>query len=142
LDAKGLVLGSIKKIIMERTWFDFQKLDIYCKSQNYYIGNRRLLAQVKPPLYLQDQLSRASHSVVLNIAEGFGRISASDRRHFFIIARASLFESVACLDLMKLENRLSEEIYVRIMDSAARLSKMLYLLIKSLTPSNPKNHVW
>ena len=127
---------------MERTWFDFQGLEIYKKSQEYYMNNRRIVSQGKPMLFAIDQLLRAAHSVVLNIAEGLGRITPSDRRHFFIVARGSLFESVASIDLLKLEQHISEEVYIKMMDLAAEISRMLYSLIKNLTPSKPTKNVW
>ncbi len=127
---------------MERTWFDFQKLEIYKKSQEYYMNNRRIVSQGKPMLFEIDQLLRSAHSVVLNIAEGLGRITPSDRRHFFIVARGSLFESVASIDLLKLEQQVSEEVYINMMDLAAEISRMLYSLIKNLTPSKPTKNVW
>ncbi|MBI2091385.1 MAG: four helix bundle protein [Deltaproteobacteria bacterium] len=35
------------------------------------------------PYYLSDQFKRATSSVVLNIAEGNGRLSPKERRRFF-----------------------------------------------------------
>ena len=49
--------------------------------------------------YLYDQLRRAIASVVLNTAEGNARRSATERRRFFEIARASAVEVSACVDL-------------------------------------------
>ena len=54
---------------------------------------------VKVPYYLRDQLLRASSSVVLNIAEGSGKITPKDRRKFFAIALGSLRESCAALEV-------------------------------------------
>jgi len=50
--------------------------------------------------YLADQLRRAMASIVLNLAEGNAKISHPERRRFFRIARASVAEVAACLDLM------------------------------------------
>jgi four helix bundle protein len=49
---------------------------------------------------LRCQLERASLSVPLNVAEGFGRRSAADRRHFYSIARGSALECAALLDVL------------------------------------------
>lgn len=49
--------------------------------------------------YLADQLKRAMASVVLNIAEGNGRVSIPERRRFFDIAKASASETSAIMDL-------------------------------------------
>ena len=48
---------------------------------------------------LRDQLLRASSSVVLNIAEGFGSSSRGVKRRHYDIARGSAIECVAILDL-------------------------------------------
>jgi four helix bundle protein len=50
---------------------------------------------------LRDQLERASTSVVLNIAEGYGRWQPREKAHFYAIARGSLFESGAAIDLIR-----------------------------------------
>jgi len=49
---------------------------------------------------LSDQLTRASASVALNLAEGLGRSSKKDRARFFEIAKASAMECSAVLDLL------------------------------------------
>ncbi len=48
---------------------------------------------------LRDQLLRASSSVVLNTAEGFGSASRGVKRRHYEIARGSAMECVAILDL-------------------------------------------
>ncbi len=48
---------------------------------------------------LRDQLRRASSSVVLNTAEGFGSASRGVKRRHYEIARGSAMECVAILDL-------------------------------------------
>ncbi len=48
---------------------------------------------------LRDQLTRASSSVVLNIAEGFGSSSRGVKRRHYEIARGSATECIAVLDL-------------------------------------------
>ena len=48
---------------------------------------------------LRDQLRRASSSVVLNTAEGFGLASRGVKRRHYEIARGSAMECVAILDL-------------------------------------------
>ena len=48
---------------------------------------------------LRDQLMRASSSVVLNVAEGFGSCSRGIKRRHYEIARGSAVECVAILDV-------------------------------------------
>ena len=52
---------------------------------------------------LSDQLDRASISVPLNVAEGAGRATPRERARHYTIARGSVVECVACLDLLDLE---------------------------------------
>ena len=58
-------------------------------------------ASIVPSLsaILRDQLLRASSSVVLNVAEGFGSFSRGVKRRHYEIARGSATECIAVLDL-------------------------------------------
>jgi four helix bundle protein len=57
---------------------------------------------------LQDQLERASLSVVCCIAEGAGRRSRRDKRRFYAMARGSATETAAIVDVLRLR-RLAPE---------------------------------
>ena len=61
----------------------------------------RACAPIAPALSanLRDQLLRASSSVVLNTAEGFGSSSRGVKRRHYSIARGSAIECIAVLDL-------------------------------------------
>jgi four helix bundle protein len=50
---------------------------------------------------LADQLVRAACSVPNNIAEGQGRATTRDRRHFLVQARGSLYELDTQLEILK-----------------------------------------
>ncbi len=71
--------------------------DVYCVS----LQACRACTAIAPSLnaILRDQLLRASSSVVLNVAEGFGSSSRGVRRRHYEIARGSATESIAVLDL-------------------------------------------
>ena len=69
------------------------------KTYQLAIEFHKKCRELKTPAYLRDQLLRASSSVVLNIAEGSGKLSAADQRRFYSIALGSLRESVAALEL-------------------------------------------
>lgn len=65
------------------------------------LGACRGCASILPSLsaVLRDQLLRASSSVVLNVAEGFGSCSRGVKRRHYEIARGSATECIAVLDL-------------------------------------------
>ena len=76
--------------------------------------------------FLTDQLRRASSSVLLNYAEGIGRRSTKDRRHFFDIARGSALEVSAILDVARGHGAISENRHAEGIDICDHLSAMLY----------------
>ncbi len=80
--------------------------------------------------YLLDQLRRAMASVVLNTAEGNARKSRCERRRFFEIARASVAEVAACLDLgcaFGIMKRVQTDSYK---SQLSHVSRMLWGLIR------------
>ena len=81
--------------------FDFEKLEVYKKAHALTLEILRILYREKNlDPYMKDQLRRASLSVVLNIAEGTGRVSRADKKHFYTIARGSVFECVAMVKVL------------------------------------------
>ena len=53
---------------------------------------------------LKDQLVRAASSIVLNLAEGSGKLTKKDQLKFFYIAMGSLRECQAILTIARLES--------------------------------------
>jgi len=113
--------------------FDFQKLEVYKKAQVFYVGCRAVTKDKAHERHLRDQLSQASYSIVLNIAEGSGRKSPADRKNFFTIARASVFECVAILDLLRHENGIDIQTHNAQLSLASEISKMLCAMIRNLS---------
>jgi four helix bundle protein len=113
--------------------FPFQNLELYKKAQVFHLECKKLLGVLKTEKYVNDQLGRASYSIVLNIAEGSAKSTKPDRRNYFTTARASLFECVAILDLFLIEQKIQKEEYVGILQIAEELSRILYVMIKNLS---------
>lgn len=78
---------------------------------------------------LTNQLRRASVSVVSNIAEGFGRRSVADRVHFYDMARASLHEVQAQLQVAQDVGYLSYEAHQELDSLSVECHKLLTGLI-------------
>ncbi|MBK9481304.1 MAG: four helix bundle protein [Bacteroidetes bacterium] len=86
----------------------------------------------KPEKYIHDQLARASFSIVLNIAEGSGKSSNNDRKNYFTIARGSVFECVAVLDILREQEKISIDVYALNLKLADEISRMLFTMIRNL----------
>ena len=78
--------------------FDFEKLKVYKDAKELNKEILKFLRENKKiDSYLQNQLRRASISIVINIAEGSGKFSKPDKRNFYTIARGSAYECVSML---------------------------------------------
>jgi four helix bundle protein len=80
-----------------------------------------------------DQLRRASLSIMLNIAEGSSRFTNPDRRHFMIIARGSVFECAALLEFLQENHGLETKRFESEFNRLDEISRMLFSLIKKLS---------
>lgn len=114
--------------------FTFEKLIVYQKSldvvQQVETLNKSLNGQVSYSLL--DQLSRASLSVPLNIAEGNGRWHKNEKRQFLRIAQGSVFEMVPIFQIIHRRGFIEKPIYHLIYDRLEELAKMLSGLIKAV----------
>ncbi len=112
--------------------FDFEKLEVYSKAKSYNKEVIRLISSLNLDRNTQDQLRRASFSIMLNIAEGSGRFTNPDKRKFYIIARGSAFECVAIFDFLKDLGMVNEASYQEYYSTLEEISKMLFAMIKRL----------
>ena len=81
--------------------FDHERLDVYRLSLDFLVyadGVVRGLPRGRA--HFSDQLGRAALSVVLDIAEGAGKVSAADKRRYYLTARGSATEAAALLDAL------------------------------------------
>ena len=80
--------------------FDHEKLDVYQRSLEFVVLANDVIEQFpRGRGHLADQLSRASTSIVLNIAEGAGKFGGLDKRRYYLIALGSTTECAAILDI-------------------------------------------
>ena len=111
--------------------FPHERLEAWRQARSFYLGCGALHALPKTGGHLGDQLERASLSVVLNTVEGAGRTSWKEKRHFFSIARGSLAESVAVLDLAAAKGLLEPSQTARLVTNARRVGALLTGLMKA-----------
>lgn len=112
---------------------DFRELSVYQKARKLNKSVFLLLQNTKFDRVIRDQLSRASTSILLNIAEGSGRFSRRDQRKFFIIARASGMECIALFDVIEDLELLCKKDCQAYQLRFAEISKMLFGMIRNLS---------
>lgn len=113
--------------------FEFQNLEVYKKAKAFHLESKQLISSIQLDKTAKYQLSRTSFSIVLNIAEGSGRFSKSDRRHFFVISRGSVFECAAIMDTLYDSNCINRDTFDFFLKKADELSRILYAMIKNLS---------
>jgi four helix bundle protein len=110
---------------------DHERLDVYHLGLEFLVfANDVIEALPRGRSHLADQFTRASTSVVLNIAEGAGKLSKPDKRRYYLTTRGSATESAAlldaCLRLKLVEepaHKTGKEMVVRIVSMLIRLAQ-------------------
>jgi four helix bundle protein len=113
--------------------FAFEKLVVYQKSVDF--ADQIAAAAEKFPRgygYLVDQMNRAALSIATNLAEGNGRFTKPDRRHFFGIARGSAQECVPLLELATRRSLITPDQHAKLKADLEEIAKMISGLINGL----------
>ncbi len=87
---------------------------------------------------LTSQLRRAAASVPANIAEGKGRLTQNDYRHFLGTARGSLLETRTHIRIAQNLKYLSSDLATGLLRSADEVGRLLNGLIDSIDPHGRK----
>ena len=112
--------------------FDHERLDVYHVAIEFVARANTIVEQLpRGRGYLGDQLQRASLSIVLNIAEGAGRFSPSDKAQFYMRSRASATESAAVLDACRKLELIDAKAAIENKKILERIVSMLTKLIKN-----------
>ena len=114
---------------MEQSFeFSFQRFDVYRVAREAL----QILVREKSSFKglvndLGPQMQSAMLSVVVNIAEGAGRVTAADQRRHYAIALGSCKEVAACVDIASVLG-VDEKITREVMSRLARVAQMLLKL--------------
>jgi four helix bundle protein len=111
--------------------FDHEKLEVYQASLAFVAWLEPLLQKLPKGIAVRDQLDRASTSIVLNLAEGNGKYTSSDRCRFFDIARGSALECAAALDVLTSQGRCKLALVAPGKERLRSIVSMLVGLIKA-----------
>lgn len=114
--------------------FSFENLDAYIYARKLVKGIYELQKSFpqEEKYALGDQVRRAAASITANIAEGCGRNSALEKKHFIEIAFGSLTESFSELQIAQDLGYISPESLDRLRPDFVQVAKILSGLKKSL----------
>jgi four helix bundle protein len=115
-----------------KPYFDHEKLNVYQVSLTFNEWVGELLASIDARAAAKDHLDRAATSILLNIAEGNGKLSTRDRARFFDIARGSTVESAASLDVLVSRKLTTEAQVAPAKEQLVQIVNMLMGLLKGL----------
>ena len=110
---------------------DHERLDVYHLALDFLVfANGVIEVLPRGRSHLADQFTRASTSIVLNLAEGAGKLSKPDKRRYYLTARGSATESAALLDVcvrLKLVDEATQkagkDMIVRVVSMLIRLAQ-------------------
>lgn len=113
--------------------FEFERFIVYQRAIEFYSLARKIdFGGGETDRLIARQLFRASLSISLNIAEGIGRLTPKDKRNFLIIARGSLYESIALINVLNTNEKIKKELFTAMYTNGTEISKMLHALISQL----------
>ena len=112
---------------------EHERLDVYRLALDFLVfANQVIETLPRGRSHLCDQLTRASISIVLNLAEGAGKHSKADKRRYYLSARGSATESAALLDVFSRLQLLDESGHRTGKEMLVRVVSMLFKLAQSL----------
>jgi four helix bundle protein len=108
---------------------DHERLDVYHLALDFLVlANGIIEALPRGRSHLADQFTRASISIVLNLAEGAGKHSKPDKRRYYLTARGSATECAALVDICSRLKLLDEPGHTRGKEMVVRIVSMLIKL--------------
>ena len=112
--------------------FDFEKLDLYQELKNLNVMVYQTLKGLKDLDHnIDDQWKQASLSSVINLAEGTARMTTDDKKHYYTLARGSIFECVAILDMVHRLGHIDDTLFDVFYAGYEKVSKMLLGMYRS-----------
>ena len=107
--------------------FRFERLKVWHKAVEFFdiVDEVAEGFPARVQFSVADQLRRAALSIPSNIAEGCGRETAKDSRHFYSVANGSAFEVVSIATVCERRGLMTAEQYRDIYAWAEEISKML-----------------
>ncbi len=112
--------------------FDFEKLDIYqvMRDLNFRVFTF-LMEDKRIDPFIGEQWKKASQDSVLNLVEGTGRMTVSDKKHYLTNSRGCVFQCVALMQQVFDQGMLDAKFYEELYGKYEQASKMLLGMYRS-----------
>jgi four helix bundle protein len=110
----------------------FSDLDAWKKSHQLAIAVFSYCKRLPKYDTLRSQMERSALSITSNIVEGFGRHSLQDKKHFYVMARGSVYELKNQLILAKDTEVITESEFDELADLSLNSTRLIHGLIRSL----------
>ena len=111
--------------------FDHEKMDVYVAAIDFVSAADEVIRHFpRGRAHLADQLHRAATSVPLNIAEGAGEFSASEKARFYRMAKRSATEAAATLHVCPRLGLIDDARYKVARELLLRVVPMLVALVR------------
>ena len=113
----------------------FTKLIAWQKSHELTLAVLKMCESLPKYDFIRNQLERATLSITSNIAEGFGRQTTGDKKHFYVIAHGSAYEVQNQLLVARDTDKISNEDFQKLAVQSLDSLRLLHGLIRSLERS-------
>ena len=117
----------------------YKDLIVWQKSIEFasnVIDHAENLASNRKHYRLVEQLEAAATSIPMNIAEGKGRFSTKELKHFLMIARGSLYETMTLLEIFQQKSWIPEKDFFQLTQQAIEISKLITSFHRNLKVEN------
>jgi four helix bundle protein len=135
---KSLTVNRAPFTVKKNFIFDFEKLEVYQVAMDFVDEVFEITSKIpwKFQSSLGDNFRRSALSIVSNIAEGSGKISNREKKHYYKIALTSDRECIPMITLLKRRKIINEQIHWHLRETCIRISSMLIKLEQSVNESN------
>jgi four helix bundle protein len=115
--------------------FAYENLEVWNKAVDFAVEVINTVDNIstdRKHYRLLEQIEASSTSIGMNIAEGKGRYSRKEFKQFLYIARGSLYETMALLEIFRRVKWITDEQYIELEISGKEIASMIIGLVKSI----------
>ena len=126
----------MERVNWQKMKFAYEDLDVWNKSVEFAIEVINIVEKIdtdRKHYRLLEQIEASSTSIAINIAEGKGRFSNKEFKHFLYIARGSLYETITLLEIFRRKGWISDPEYTQLEVKGKEIAAMIKGLINSIS---------